>query len=239
MALEKLFQPAWNAPEGYSPFSERPPKPSLPSVYQNERAAEAALENLFSNYPDIRLVPQVRITETGYAPQYIDYVAVFPEPLSLRVVGIEVKRGFTGIKDACAAIRQAMRYRKARIADDRLSPFLGDLLPFVFLWPQFSFYDDASDWHPAIPNADQRKAEWRGYYQGAAQALRLFAHHFNVGHVEVEPWWSRDEQEWKPGICLMNGQQTVWTSRYVDNIEDGFRAGVKLADPKRGMRFLK
>lgn len=209
----------------------------MPRRFPKERDAEIALERLFSNYPEVRLVPQVRITETGHPPQYIDYVAVFPEPLSLRIVGIECKRAFDSIKDVCAAIRQGMRYRKARISDDRLSPFLGDRLPFVFLWPEFDLFS-GEDWTPPVPNAGQFKAEYRGYCRGAEQALKLFAHHFNVGTVETEPWWSRDEQEWKPGICLMNGQQTVWTSRYIDSIEDGLRAGAKLGDPKRGMRFL-
>lgn len=224
------------------PFSawERPPAPVLPRRYPTEKDAERALEALMR--PCFTLYPQVRITETGYPPQFIDYVATFKDAdaqSSLRLIGIEVKRGFDDVKSACAVIKQAMRYRKARVADDRLSPFLGDRLPYIMLWPPFDWATDTA-WCDGRPDAEVVRAGYVGRCQGAANALYLLAQHWNIGHIESTPWWSWDRQAWQPGITLLNGQQTVWSSRYISAAADGFRGGASLAaDPTRGLRFLE
>lgn len=233
------FEPAWNVSR-YAEYDARPAAPTMPRRYPDEKAAERALKGLLSPY--FELYPQVRITETGYPPQFIDYIAVLPgleRSATLPFFGIEVKRGFDDIKGACAAIRQAMRYRKARIADQRLSAFLGDRIPYIFLWPRFDWCI-GTEWTSGRPNAEVVAAEYRARCAGGALALTLFAQHWNVGHVEIQPWWSSAEGEWKPGIVLMNGQQQVWTSRYYDGLVNGFRGGAALAsDPKRGLRYLE
>ncbi len=238
MAVE--FEPVWNQPPGTSPFTHRPPAPVLPRRYVNEKAAEKDLERLLSPY--FKLYPQVRITETGHPPQYIDYVAVMPgmeRSSTLPFFGIEVKRGFDDVKGACAAIRQCMRYRKARIADDRLSHFLGDRLSYIFLFPTFD-WSQGTEWCESRPNGAILKAEYLARCSGEARALNLFAQHWNIGHVAYSPWWSATEGEWSNGIVLMNGQQQVWTSRYYDGLVNGFRGGAKLAgDASRGLRYLE
>jgi hypothetical protein len=241
MAVE--FEPVWNHPPGHVPsFYDRPPAPRLPRRYPNERDAERALGKILEPY--CTLYPQVRITETGYPPQRIDFVAVFKDAdaqSSLRLFGIEVKRGFDRVAEACAVIKQAMRYRKARMADPRmdLSRFLGDELPYVAIWPGFDWFQ-GTDWCKGRPNADIMAAEYRARCYGEARALYQLAQHWNIGYIELCPWWSYDDQEWHPGIRLMLGQQQVWTSRYIDQIADGFRAGAKFAsNGKRGLRYLE
>lgn len=211
----------------------------MPRRYATEPEAERALEGLLAPYCD--LYDQVRLTETGYAPQYIDYVAIFKDAdaqSSLRLFGIEVKSGFDDVKSACAVIRQAMRYRKARVSDPRLSRFLGDRLPCVMIWPSFDWCLSTA-WCDDRPNGKVIRAEYLARCQGEARALYLLMQHWNIGHIEYRPWWSSFQQAWLPGVVLMNGQQQVWTSRYIDQIADGFRGGAALAnDPKRGLRFL-
>lgn len=240
MAVE--FEPAWNFPPGYiPPYDWRPPPPGVPRRYPDEPAAEAALERFLSPYCD--LYRQVRLIQTGYAPQKIDYVAVFKDAdpqSSLRLVGIEVKSGFDRLAEACAVAKQAMRYRLARVADPRpgLMPFLNDRLPYVLIWPALDWCEDTS-WCNGRPNGELLRARYVAARQGEARGVYQLLQHWNIGHIEVRPWWSYADQEWRPGIVMMNGQQQVWTSRYIQEISEGFRAGAKLAaDPKRGLRFL-
>lgn len=224
---------------GYTPWATRPPAPTMPRRYRIEKDAEAAMVTLLSPY--FTLYDQVRLTETGHPPQYIDYVAVFKDAdaqSTLRLIGIEVKRGFDDVKSACAVIRQAIRYKKARVSDPRLSRFLGDQLPYIVLWPEFDWCI-GTDWCDGRQNADIIRAEYVASCRAEARALYLMAQHWNIGHLEFRPWWSRARDEWRSGIVLMNGQQQVWTSRYIDQITDGFRGGASLAaDPKRGQRLL-
>ena len=220
-------------------YWDRPSAPTMPRRYATEKDAERALDRLLSPYFD--LYPQVRLTETGYPPQYIDYVAIFKDAdaqSSLRLIGIEVKSGFDDVKSACAVIKQALRYKKARVADDRLSRFLGDRLPCVMIWTSFDWCI-STEWCDVRPDGDILRAEYVARCQGEARALYLLAQHWNIGHIEYSPWWSSFQRAWLPGVVLMNGQQQVWTSRYIDQIADGFRGGVGLAaDSKRGLRFL-
>lgn len=234
-----VFQPAWEHVPERPPWEQRPPEPRLPRRYPNEKAAEAALERLLAPYFD--LYPQVRLTQTGYPPQRIDYIATLPEGLSLPFFGVEVKRGFDDVKSACEAIRQAMRYRKARMADGRaeLARFLGDLPPYVFLWPPFRFASDDLSWTERRQNPSLVRAEYLAAREGEARALSLFMAHFNIGHIVVTHWWNRDREDWSPGVTLMRGQEQVWTSRWFDGIENGFRFGAKHgAEASRGLRFF-
>ena len=239
MALPR-FEPAWNPPDGYVPYAHRPEPPTMPRRYPTEKDAERALEKIMAPYFD--LYPQVKLTETGYPPQRIDYVAVFKDAdaqSSLRLIGIEVKSGFDDVKSACAVIRQAMRYKKAVIADERLTRFLGERIPYTLIWPRFDWCA-GTEWCDRHPNPDTVRAEYVARCEGEARALRLFAQHWNIGHIECDPWWSAREQAWKTGIVLMNGQQQVWTSRYLDTIAGGFRGGLTLAaDKRRGLRYLE
>jgi hypothetical protein len=222
-----------------SSYWDREPAPTTPRRYAVEKDAERALVKLLDPY--FTLYDQVRLTETGYAPQYIDYVAVFKDAdaqSTLKLIGIEVKSGFDDVKSACAVIKQAMRYKKARISDPRLTRFLNDLLPYVAIWPEFNWCI-GTEWCADRPNAKVVEAAYVARCQGEARALYLLAQHWNIGHIAFRPWWSRNQSAWRPGIVLMNGQQQVWTSRYIDQITDGFRGGASLAsDPKRGRRFL-
>lgn len=235
------FEPVWNYPPGDTSFSYRPEAPVLPRRYPDEPAAEAALERFLSPY--CHLYRQVRLTQKGYPHQKIDYVAVFKDAdaqSSLRLVGIEVKRGFDRLAEACAVAQQAMRYRQSRVTDPRLAlmPFLDTQLPYVLIWPPLDWCDDTS-WCNGRPDAEVIRARYVGEKRGEARGIYQLLQHWNVGHIEVRPWWSYQDQEWRPGIVMMNGQQQVWTSRYIDQISDGFRGGAKLAsNPKRGMRYL-
>lgn len=239
MALPN-FEPATNGPSWYVPYPSRPNAPVLPRRYRTEKAACAALEAILEPYFD--LYSEVRVTETGYAPQYIDYVAVFKDAdaqSSLRLIGIEAKNGFDEVKEACAAIRQAMRYRKARISDARLSQFLGDRIPYIVVWPSINLVQDTS-WCDARENPDIVRAEYVSARRAEARALYLAFQHWNIGWIDVRPWWSNTDQDWQFSVTLMNGQQQVWTSRYIQQITDGFRAGLSLAaDPKRGLRYVE
>lgn len=231
--------PAWTPRTDYTPWDKRPPAPVSPLRYPNEKAAEAALEALLS--PFFTLYRQVKLSETGYPPQYIDYLAVLPEGMTLKFFGIEVKRGFDDVKGACDAIQQAMRYRKARVTDrrDELQRFIGDRPPFVFLWPEFRWAVDTT-WAERHLNPDLVRARYLASCAGEARALNLFAARYNIGHVVSDPWWSRARNAWAPGAVLMNGQQQVWTSRWINEIEDGIRAGAKLGDdPTRGLRYIE
>lgn len=229
----------WTPQPGYIPYDQRPPTPTIPLHYANEKLAEAALERLLS--PFFTLHRQVRLTETGYPPQIIDYVAELPKGLPFRFFGIEVKRGFRDVKDACDAIQQAMRYRKAKVSDkrDALSGFLGDRPPYVFLWPEFRWAVDTV-WAERHNDPDLVRARYLASCSGEARALNLFAARFNVGHVLFEPWWNPAVNEWRNGVVLMNGQQKVWTSRWIQKIEDGIRAGAQHgATPSRGLRYIE
>jgi hypothetical protein len=233
------FEAAWGNPDGYIPYDQRPPQPSWPLRYPNEKAAEADLERLLS--PFFTLHRQVRLTETGYAPQIIDYVAELPVGMSLPFFGIEVKRGFEDVKGACDAIQQAMRYRKARMTDrrDALQRFCGDRPPFVFLWPDFRWAVETS-WAERHANPDLVRARYLASCAGEARALQLFAARYNIGHVVPSPWWSNDSNTWETGAVLMNGQQQVWTSRWFQGVERGLRAGAERGnDPNRGMRYVE
>jgi hypothetical protein len=238
MATEDIqFEPAWNYPDGYIIREPRPPKPVAPIRYVTERAAEIALEALLSPY--FELHRQVRLTETGYPPQYIDYVAVLPEGMTFKFFGIEVKSGFEQVHDACDAIQQAMRYRKARLSDPRvaLSRFLGDRPPFVFLWPELTWYVTPSPVHG--PDAARWQSLSQAKYAGEARALSLFAARFNIGQVCSTPRWDEASWEWKRGASLMNGQQNVWTSRGFDGLESfgpGAQHGSKTS---RGLRYVE
>lgn len=229
------FQPA----KAYTPWDQRPPAPVTPLRYPNEKAAEAALEALLS--PFFTLYRQVKLSEPGYPPQFIDYLAVMPEGLSFKFFGIEVKRGFDDVKGACDVIQQAMRYRKARVVDrrDELQRFCGDRPPFVFLWPEFRWEIDG-DWYARHPNPDFVRERYLAGCSGEARALKLFAARYNIGHVVSSPWWSREDNAWAPGAVLMNGQQQVWTSRWMSEIEDGVRAGAQHgSNPDRGLRYVE
>lgn len=233
------FEAAWGSPDGYIPFDQRPPAPSWPLRYAKETAAEADLEHLLSPY--FELYRQVKLSESGFPPQYIDYLAVLPEGLTFKFFGIEVKRGFDDVKGACDAIQQAMRYRKAVVTDrrDALQRFIGDRPPFVFLWPEFR-WAVKGDWFDRHPNPDLVRAQFLARCAGEARALQLFAARYNIGHVIPNPWWSNDRNAWVPGVNLMNGQQIVWTSRWFSGIENGLRAGAERGlDPKRGLRYVE
>lgn len=233
------FEAAWGNPDGYIPYDQRPPAPSYPLRYPNEKAAEADLERLLSPY--FTLYRQVRLSEQGYPPQIIDYLAVLPEGLSFKFFGIEVKIGFQDVKGACDAIQQAMRYRKARVVDrrDELQRFCGDHPPFVFLWPEFRWVVE-TPWADRFADPDVVRGHYRARCEGEARALTLFAARYNVGHVVPSPWWSNDQNAWQSGVVLMNGQQQVWTSRWFNGIEGGFRAGAVHADnPDRGLRYVE
>lgn len=236
---DEMFEPVWNP--RFRPALARPPEPRLPRRYSTEKAAERALEAVLTPYfrIDQELFRQVRLTETGYPPQYIDYVIVLPESFSLRCIGIEVKSGFDDVKSACAVIRQAMRYRKAYISDARLIPMLGKAtLPYIMLWPPFR-WDQGTEWCDLRPNPELVRAEYLARCSGEARALALFAQHFNIGHIEVSHWWSSESRDWEQNVTFMNGQQQVWTSRFMNGLLSGFRGGAKLAaDTKRGKRFL-
>lgn len=237
--MEITVGPRWEPTPGYTPWDRRPPAPQSPLRYPNEKAAEAALEALLS--PFFTLYRQVKLSETGYSPQYIDYLAVMPEGLSFKFFGIEVKRGFDDVKGACDAIQQAMRYRKARVTDrrDALQRFCGDHPPFVFLWPEFRWAVDTT-WAERYANPDLVRARYLASCAGEARALKLFAARYNVGHVVSDPWWSRSKNDWAPGAVLMNGQQQVWTSRWINEIEDGVRAGAQHgSSPDRGLRYIE
>ncbi len=233
------FEAAWGNPDGYIPVEQRPAEPSYPLRYPNEKAAEADLERLLTPY--FTLYRQVRLTETGYAPQYIDYLAVLPEGLTFKFFGIEVKRGFEDVKGACDAIQQGMRYRKARVSDKRgeLARFLGDHPPFVFLWPQFRWAVD-TPWAERHQNPDLVRTRYLSGCAGEARALSLFAARYNIGHVVPRPWWSNTKNAWQTGAVLMNGQQQVWTSRWFQGVENGLRAGAERGrDPNRGLRYVE
>lgn len=237
------FEPVWNYPPGYTPsYDWRPPAPIPPRRYPDETAAEAALEQFLSPY--CHLYRQVRLTQTGYPPQKIDYVAVFKDAdsqSSLRIVGIEVKYGFDRLAEACAVAKQAMRYRLARVADPRLDlmPFLGTELPYILIWPALDWCGDTR-WYDGRPNGELLRAQYIAERRGEARGVYQLLQHWNIGHIEIRPWWSRADQEWKPGVVMMNGQQQVWTSRYIQQISEGFRGGARLAsDPKRGKRFIR
>ena len=235
-----LFEPAWGNPDGYIPYDRRPPAPTYPVRYPTEKAAEADLERLLSPY--FSLYRQVKLNESGYPPQYIDYLAVLPEGLTFKFFGIEVKRGFDDVKGACDAIQQAMRYRKAYVNDrrDALQRFIGDRPPFVFLWPEFRWAGRDTSWSERHANPDLVRATYLARCEGAAVALQLFAARYNIGHVVPKPWWSNDTNAWQSGVVLMNGQEQVWTSRWFDGIEGGFRAGAKHgSDARRGMRYVE
>jgi hypothetical protein len=213
----------------------------MPRRYATETDAERALESILSPY--LHLYRQVRMAEPDHPNQRIDYVGVFKDAdaqSSLRLIGIEVKRGFDRVADACAVIKQTLRYKKAVLSDPRkeLEPFLFRELPYVLIWPSFDWCHDTT-WCNGRPDEKILRAEYVARCHGEARALYLLLQHFNIGHIEYSPWWSSLRQEWRPGIVLMNGQQQVWTSRYIDQIADGFRSGAALAsDSKRGLRFL-
>lgn len=227
---------------GYASWGQRPTRPDPPRIprrYENEPEARAALENYLAPFFD--LYDEVRLLESGKPFQYIDYVAVFTDAdaqSSLRFFGIEAKSGFDEVKDGCAAIKQCMRYRKAKISDQRLVRFLGERIPYIAIWPQIDFQQDTS-WCDDRPNSEIIRAEYLGARRGEARALSLLAQHWNIGQIEIRPWWSWREATWQPSVTLMNGQQQVWTSRYIQQIVDGFRGGLTLAaDANRGLRFL-
>lgn len=236
-----VFEPASNEPYiPYIPWDQRPPAPKLPRRYPTENDAKAMLEKLLLPY--FGLYREVRLTETGYAPQRVDYVATLPEGLSLPFFGVECKRGFDDVKDACAVLRQAMRYRKARMSDPRseLSRFLGDRPPYVFIWPPINLVMDDLSWTERRDDPARAQREYIAARQGEARALSLFAAHFNIGHIEPSPWWNREEQAWSLGVVLMRGQEQVWTSRWFDGVENGFRHGGKHGTgADRGMRFIE
>ncbi len=242
MALDDMHikvGPAWTPRPDYIPWDQRPPAPLPPLRYPTEKAAEADLERLLS--PFFTLYPQVKLTESGYPPQFIDYLAVLPDGLPLKFFGIEVKKGYTDVKGACDVIQQAMRYRKARVTDrrDDLQRFCGDRPPFVFLWPEFRWEFDTS-WTERHLNPDLERARYIARCAGEARAMRLWAARFNIGHIVSSPWWSSTQGIWTPGAVLMNGQQQVWTSRWINQIEDGIRAGAQHgADPERGLRYIE
>lgn len=101
--------------------------------FDNERAAEAALESLLAPY--FRLVRQVWLQHYTGKRLRIDYVAVplvsFPAPL----VGIEVKAGYGRGHDFLCALHQARDYRHCTIVDKRATRSAGLVLPFVFIFP--------------------------------------------------------------------------------------------------------
>jgi hypothetical protein len=232
------FEPAWGN-DGYVAYDQRPPAPSYPLRYPTEKDAEADLERLLAPY--FTLYRQVKLSEAGYAPQYIDYLAVLPEGLTFKFFGIEVKRGFEDVKSACDVIQQAMRYRKARVVDrrDALQRFCGDRPPFVFLWPEFRWAVDTT-WAERHQNPDLVRARYLAGCSGEARALKLFAARYNIGHITPSPWWSNATNAWMPGLVLMNGQQQVWTSRWINEIEDGVRAGAAHGrDTQRGLRYVE
>lgn len=231
--------PAWEPNPLYTPYEQRPPAPVPPLRYPTEKAAEADLERLLS--PFFKLYPQVGLTESGYPPQRIDYLAVLPDGLPLKFFGIEVKRGFSDVKDACDVIQQAMRYRKAVVTDRRgeLQRFVGERPPFVFLWPEFRWAVD-TNWADRHANPDLERAIYLARCSGEARALKLFAARSNIGHIVSSPWWSPVLNAWTTGAVLMNGQQQVWTSRWINRIEDGLRAGAQHGkDPQRGLRYIE
>jgi hypothetical protein len=232
------FEAAWGN-DGYITYDQRPPAPSYLLRYPTEKHAEADLERLLAPY--FELHRQVKLTETGYPPQYIDYLAVLPEGLTFKFFGIEVKRGFDDVKGACDVIQQAMRYRKARMADKRpaLSRFTGDRPPFVFLWPEFRWAVDTT-WAERHSNPDLVRARYLSGCSGEARALKLFAARYNIGHIVPSPWWSNATNSWLPGVVLMNGQQQVWTSRWFDGLENGLRAGATHGkNANRGLRYVE
>jgi hypothetical protein len=236
------FEPVWNYPPGYVPtYADRPAEPRLPRRYDIESDAERALEQLLSPY--FTLHRQVRLAEPDHPNQKIDYVAVFKDAdaqSSLRLIGIEVKRGFDRVAEACAVIKQVLRYRKAKLSDPRgaLAPFLFTQLPYIAIFPRFDWCQ-GTEWCNGRPNADVLRAEYVARCAGESRALYLLLQHFNVGYIELCPWWSWSEQEWQTGLRLMVGQQQVWTSRYIDQISDGFRGGLpNIQNSRRGMRFL-
>jgi hypothetical protein len=211
----------------------------VPRRYDTEIDARAELETYLAPYFD--LYSEVRLLETGQPFQFIDYVAVFKDAdaqSSLRLIGIEAKSGFDEVKDGCAVIKQCMRYRKAKISDSRLTQFLGDRIPYIAVWPRIDFQKDTS-WCDSRPNGEIVRADYLGARRGEQRALELLAQHWNIGFIQIRPWWSQVHEEWHPSVTLMNGQQQVWTSRYIQQIAEGFRGGLKLAtDPNRGLRFL-
>lgn len=229
-------EPVWNE---NTPYATRPPAPVLPRRYDNENDARVALERYLKPY--FRLYPEVRLLESGKPFQRIDYIAVFKDAdaqSSLRMIGIEAKSGFDEVKDGCAVIRQCMRYRKAKVSDSRLPQFIGERIPYIAVWPEIDFQKDTS-WCDGRPNGEIIRADYLGARRGEARALFLLAQHWNIGHILIHPWWSRADSEWQSSVTLMNGQQQVWTSRYIQQIAEGFRGGLKFAaDPERGLRFL-
>lgn len=234
------FEPAWGHPDGYIPYDQRPPAPTFPLRYPDEKAAEADLERLLSPY--FNLHRQVRLREKGYPDYYIDYLAELPEGLSFKFFGIEVKSGFADVKGACDVIQQAMRYRKATVNDKRnsLQRFLGEHPPFVFLWPEFRWEVDTEPWAQRHPNPDLVRARYLAGCSGEARALKLFAARYNIGHVVSKTWWNANQNAWSRGVVLMNGQQQVWTSSWFDGVEKGFRAGADHGgNPDRGLRYVE
>lgn len=98
---------------------------------------EAALSQWFS------LIPQVRMLHLGGDHLRIDFVAIptsegFPSPL----VGIECKACYKTFSEYADALKQAIDYRHATLADSRIPSPLPNKLPFVFLFPGSTYRPD-------------------------------------------------------------------------------------------------
>lgn len=224
MALDDMVVkvgPQW---EPWPERAPRPPQPQLAQTWPREPQARWALEDLLAPYGFV-LVPEVRLREPRQPYQYIDYVMICPESWPVKVVGIEVKRGFPKLMHGLDAIDQARRYRKTIIVDDRVSVALGDRLEHVFIWPRLDWGDDC-------------------VHQAGARAARVHAGRANVGSIDAEYVWryGHDNRDaaWQLRVRFMLGQETFWTSRGFEMLDGHLGAGAKrIGDPSRGMRSVE
>lgn len=87
--------------------------------------------------PFFRLIPEVRLQHFDGSRLRIDYVALPRGEFRVPLFGIEVKLNYPSYKDFSHALKQAIDYRHSVIIDPRSQLYRGQLLPFVFVWPDF------------------------------------------------------------------------------------------------------
>lgn len=243
MAIDDIqFEPAWNYPEAYAPRNLRPPRPSLPLRYPDEPSARHAFDTLIAPRLNLTLVTEVRLLDRGWPFQWIDYVALCPEGSPWPAFGIEAKSGFPEVKEACDAVEQARRYRKAVVSDDRVCSLLNEHLPYIFIWPSLRWHAESTWEERKTWGTDQHRS--RGRAEGEERAIRLLAGRTNIGSIDAEYQWvtraDGSDGQWRLRVSLMLGQQGVWSSDGFDWLDGYFGPGAMHGKtPKRGLRSVE